>query len=86
MLILPETSVKGAEKIADKVLSVVRHAEMSFTEDKSVRLSLSIGLSSLEVDSDTVDSFIKRTDDAMYASKEGERDRVSTVKSYPLFP
>ena len=55
-------------------------------EDKSIRLSLSIGLSSLEVDSDTVDSFIKRTDDAMYASKEGGRDRVSTVKSYPLFP
>ncbi|MCK9418958.1 MAG: diguanylate cyclase [Nitrospirae bacterium] len=86
MLILPETSVKGAEKIAEKILSVVRNTEMSFMEDKSIRLSLSIGLSSLEVDSDTTDSFIKRTDDAMYASKEGGRDRVSTVKSYPLFP
>lgn len=86
MLILPETPVKGAEKIAEKVLSAVRNAEMNFTEDKSIRLSLSIGLSSLEVDSDTVDSFIKRTDDAMYASKEGGRDRVSTVISYPLFP
>jgi diguanylate cyclase (GGDEF)-like protein/PAS domain S-box-containing protein len=86
MLILPETSVKGAEKIADKILAVVRNAEMSFTEDKSVRLSLSIGLSGLEADSDTTDSLIKRTDDAMYASKEGGRDRVSTVKPYPLFP
>jgi diguanylate cyclase (GGDEF)-like protein/PAS domain S-box-containing protein len=86
MLILPQTSIKGAEKIADKILTAVRNAEMSFTEDKSVRLSLSIGLSSLEADSDTADSLIKRTDDAMYASKEGGRDRVSTVKSYPLFP
>ncbi len=86
MLILPETSVKGAEKIAEKILSAVRNAEMSFTEDKSIRLSLSIGLSKLEADSDTADSLIKRTDDAMYASKEGGRDRVSTVKSYPLFP
>jgi diguanylate cyclase (GGDEF)-like protein/PAS domain S-box-containing protein len=86
MLILPETSVKGAEKIAEKILGVVRNAEMNFIEDKSIRLSLSIGLSRLEADSDTVDSLIKRTDDAMYASKEGGRDRVSTVKSYPLFP
>jgi len=86
MLILPETSIKGAEKIADKILFAVRNAEMSFMEDKSIRLSLSIGLSSLETDSDTTDSFIKRTDDAMYASKQGGRDRVSTVKSYPLFP
>jgi len=86
MLILPQTSIKGAEKIADKILFAVRNAEMSFTEDKSIRLSLSIGLSSLEADSDTPDSLIKRTDDAMYASKQGGRDRVSTVKSYPLFP
>jgi diguanylate cyclase (GGDEF)-like protein/PAS domain S-box-containing protein len=86
MLILPQTSIKGAEKIADKILFAVRNAEMSFTEDKSIRLSLSIGLSSLEADSDTTDSLIKRTDDAMYASKQGGRDRVSTVKSYPLFP
>jgi diguanylate cyclase (GGDEF)-like protein/PAS domain S-box-containing protein len=86
MLILPETSIKGAERIADKILSAVRNAEMSSAEDKSIRLSLSIGLSSLEAESDTADSLIKRTDDAMYASKEGGRDRVSTVNSYPLFP
>jgi diguanylate cyclase (GGDEF)-like protein/PAS domain S-box-containing protein len=86
MLILPETSVKGAEKIAEKILSTVRNSDMNFTEDKTVHLSLSIGLSSLEADSDTPDSLIKRTDDAMYASKEGGRDRVSTVKPYPLFP
>jgi diguanylate cyclase (GGDEF)-like protein/PAS domain S-box-containing protein len=86
MLILPQTSIKGAEKIADKVLSAVRNAEMSFTEDKSIRLSLSVGLSSLEADIDTPDSLIKRTDEAMYASKQGGRDRVSTVNSYPLFP
>jgi diguanylate cyclase (GGDEF)-like protein/PAS domain S-box-containing protein len=86
MLILPETSVKGAERIAEKILSVVRNAEMDFMKDKSIRLSLSIGLSSFEMDSDNTDSFIKRTDDAMYASKESGRDRVSTVKPYPLFP
>jgi diguanylate cyclase (GGDEF)-like protein/PAS domain S-box-containing protein len=85
MLILPETSVKGAEKIAEKILFAVRNAEMNFTEDKSIHLSLSIGLSSLEADTDTADSS-SRTDDAMNASKEGGRDRVSTVKSYPLFP
>lgn len=86
MLILPETSLKGAENLAHKLLSAVRDTELRTKNNRPVRLSMSIGVSNLETDVDTTDSFIKRTDDAMYASKQGGRNRVSTVKPYPLFP
>ncbi|HEX9022142.1 MAG TPA: diguanylate cyclase, partial [Nitrospirota bacterium] len=86
MLILPETSVKGAENLAHKILEAVRGTELRARDGRPVRLSMSIGVSNLEAGIDTTDSFIKRTDDAMYASKQGGRNRISTVKPYPLFP
>ncbi len=86
MIILPETSIKGAEHIADKLLLSVRDTDLRFADDKAIRLSTSIGISGLEADSDTIDSFINRADEAMYASKQSGRDRSSTANPYPLFP
>ncbi len=86
MLILPATSIKGAENLGEKLLSAVHDTDLRSTDDTPIPLSMSIGISSLDVDCDSTDSFIKRTDDAMYASKQGGRNRVSTVKPYPLFP
>ena len=86
MIILPETSLKGAEHIAAKLLLSVREIDLRFADDTSARLSMSIGISGLETDSDTLDSFVKRADEAMYASKQSGRDRSSTAKPYPLFP
>ena len=81
MLILPETSVKGAEHLAEKLLTSVRSLDPESSVTLSLRLSLSIGISGLEAAEDSIDSFIKRADDAMYASKQGGKNRISTV--YP---
>ena len=78
MLILPETSIKGAESLAEKLLNDVRDADLKLTSGKPVRLSLSIGISGFAAGTDTSDSLVKRADGAMYASKQGGRDRVST--------
>jgi len=86
MLILPETSIRGAEYLADKILSAVREVDLRLKDGRPIQLSTSIGLSSLEAGVDSPDSFIKRADEAMYASKQGGRDRVSTARPYPLFP
>jgi diguanylate cyclase (GGDEF)-like protein/PAS domain S-box-containing protein len=86
MLILPETSIKGAENLADKLLSSVRGTSLPLKNDRSIRLSMSIGISGLEAGTDSTDTFMKRADEAMYASKQAGRDRISTAKPYPLFP
>jgi diguanylate cyclase (GGDEF)-like protein/PAS domain S-box-containing protein len=86
MLILPETSIKGAQSLADKILSSVRAASLPLKNGRSIRLSMSIGISGLETETDNTDTFMKRADEAMYASKQAGRDRISTAKYYPLFP
>jgi len=80
MLILPETSDKGAEGLAEKLLNAVRETNLWSQEGKTVRITMSVGVACLELGKDTMDQFIKRADDAMYLSKQGGRDRVSTVK------
>jgi diguanylate cyclase (GGDEF)-like protein len=82
MLILPETSVEGAESLAGKLLSAMRETELRFQDGKLMRLSMSVGVAGLEQnhEGETIDSFVKRADDAMYASKQGGRNRVSTVR------
>ncbi len=78
LLILPETSVQGAENLADKLLAIVRETGLS-AGDIEIRLSLSIGVAGLEAGDENVNLLIKRADSAMYASKQGGRNRVSTV-------
>lgn len=82
MLILPETSIKGAESLAEKLLSAVRDAELHVPNGRPIHLSMSIGIAGLELDreGENIDTFVKRADDAMYVSKQGGKDRVSIVK------
>ncbi len=81
MLILPETTVRGAESLAEKLLFAVRETELRLPDDRRIRLSMSIGIAGLETDhmDENIDFFVKRADDAMYVSKQGGKDRVSIV-------
>jgi diguanylate cyclase (GGDEF)-like protein/PAS domain S-box-containing protein len=83
MIILPETTVRGAESLAEKLLSTVRETELRLPNDKHLRLSMSIGIAGLEADhsGENIDSFVKRADDAMYVSKQCGKDRVSVVNA-----
>jgi len=81
MIILPETTDKGAEGLADKLLAAVRDTDLRFRDERSMPITMSIGIACLEKGTDTIDSFIKRADDAMYLSKQGGKDRVSKAKA-----
>jgi diguanylate cyclase (GGDEF)-like protein len=80
LLILPETSLSGAEGLADKLLAAVRNTDLRSRDGKRIGITISVGVSCLAIGRDNMGSFIKRADDAMYASKQAGRDRVSTVK------
>jgi diguanylate cyclase (GGDEF)-like protein/PAS domain S-box-containing protein len=79
MLILPETSLLGAESLADKILLEIRNTDLRLQDGRIVSLSMSIGVAGISGPEETVDSLVKRADDAMYRSKQGGRDRVSTT-------
>lgn len=79
LLILPETSINGAEGLAEKLLAAVRNTDLRSGDGQRVAITISIGVAGLEIGRDNMDTFIKRADNAMYAAKQGGRDRVSTV-------
>ena len=77
MLILPATSAGGAENLADKLLSVVKNSDILCYEGKQLELSMSIGITALIMGDAEFEPLIKRADDAMYASKQDGKGRVS---------
>jgi diguanylate cyclase (GGDEF)-like protein/PAS domain S-box-containing protein len=81
LLILPETSDKGAEGLADKLLAAVRNTDLRSHDGRLIGITLSIGVACLDIDFDDLDSLLKRADGAMYASKQGGKNRVSTARS-----
>jgi len=78
MMILPETSLAGAESLAEKIRGLIADTDLALEGQKVVKVSLSIGVSSLGPDVDNIDSLIKGADGAMYVSKQSGRNKVST--------
>ncbi len=81
MLILPETSLAGAENLADKLLALVRATALPVPGGRAVPLSISIGVAGLKTSDGTIDTIIKRADKALYSSKQRGRNCVSTLSS-----
>ncbi len=83
MIVLPETSISGAENLAEKLLFAMRETELRFHDGTVIRLSMSIGVANLVGDreDENIDSLVKRADHAMYLSKHAGRNRISVSKS-----
>jgi len=72
IMLLTETPLQGAGLLAERI----RRSIESYSFDKVGLVTLSFGVTQLKK-GDTVDSLIKRTDDAMYDAKTGGRNRVA---------
>ncbi|HEX9021210.1 MAG TPA: diguanylate cyclase, partial [Nitrospirota bacterium] len=80
MIILPETSLAGAESFAEKIRVAVERADI-FSGRQRIRLSLSIGVAGFRTLTDTIDALVARADAALYASKNVGRNKVSVEHS-----
>jgi len=79
MLILPGTSSRGAESLVEKIRADLKLIDLRSRDGRPIPLSMSIGVATLMDETESVDSLIKRADDAMYASKQGGRSRMSSI-------
>jgi diguanylate cyclase (GGDEF)-like protein len=78
-ILLPETDVTGATKIAERIRKRVSNLEVRFGESV-LRTTISVGVAAYPADyPGTVQGLIERADQALYAAKEAGRDRVVTV-------
>lgn len=80
MIILPETSLAGAKKLAEKVRHAVEKLDLEASGSKRIRFTLSMGVASCCPTAEDIDSLVALADTALYASKEAGRNRVSTMK------
>lgn len=82
-IVLPNTDVKGAYLVAEKIRTKI--AEMTLNaEGTSFSITVSIGLMGDEPSSgDSADYWLKEADDALYQAKETGRNRVVLAASCP---
>lgn len=73
---LPETSIEGAQTVAQRLLHAIRHSTVQY-EDHEIRFTVSIGASVLQVgELDSLPQALKRADAALYQAKRQGRDQL----------
>ena len=76
VVILPETNLQAAQKIAERLLLGIRNVRVAL-ENKHTNLTASIGVVERnQLDTQSIDLLISLADQAMYAAKQAGRDRV----------
>ncbi len=73
-LSLPETNIQGATKVAERIRQEVENTEILY-DNNPFFITASIGISEYQ-SGDTLETLIKRSDDAMYRAKTSGRNKV----------
>lgn len=75
IIILPGISIDEAKDVAERIRRIVEEQRFAY-ESLALRVTVSIGFAQLQAGEDAI-SFTKRTDAALYSSKETGRNRVN---------
>jgi diguanylate cyclase (GGDEF)-like protein len=76
-LILPDTSVEEAKKIAERVRVAIETVQFKMDDEvhQEIHLTVSVGITSLML-GDEMNNLLTRADQALYQAKENGRNRV----------
>ncbi len=75
LIILPETSKKGAINVAERIRKKIEDTEFNIISPP-LRVTISFGVASLEDGIKTSTNLLKKADEALYRAKEKGRNRV----------
>jgi len=77
VILLPETSLKNAVFVAEKIRKCIAKSMVSVGGEESFSVSISIGVSKIDVlNESNIEAALKRADDALYEAKNLGRNRV----------
>lgn len=79
VVIMPDTDIAYAHVVAERIRrEVEEHPVIAGNGSKQIYTTLSLGLSCIELESDTPQDLMKRADIALYAAKRAGRNQVVT--------
>ncbi|MEX0409212.1 PleD family two-component system response regulator [Aquibium sp. LZ166] len=76
VVVMPDTDGAIAEKVAERVRSEIERAVFEVGAGEGVPVTVSVGVATLNRAGDSVETLMKRADDALYEAKNGGRNRV----------
>ncbi|WP_457564111.1 GGDEF domain-containing protein, partial [Caminibacter pacificus] len=74
VLILPNTKISGAMKLAERIKNAIENHTFNFNSTP-IKVTTSIGITSASL-TDSVDSLLARADEALYEAKRKGRNRI----------
>ncbi|MCK9398198.1 MAG: GGDEF domain-containing protein [Methylobacter sp.] len=78
VILLSDTDAYGAELLAERIRASIEHHTIAY-DMETIKITASLGVSTLRKD-DTIESFIKRADEAMYTAKNNGRNQVISTQ------
>ncbi len=78
-LLLPETDVDGAGKLAERVLTAIRSEVFHLPDGPDIVITASMGVAAFPDHGGTATDVMRSADDALYRAKTGGRDRVEVA-------
>ncbi len=77
VIIMPDTDIARAYQIGERLRANIAADNFPIGADKSIRVTASVGIATLERGDDTPETVFKRADLALYAAKRRGRNRVA---------
>ncbi|VAW23321.1 Pole remodelling regulatory diguanylate cyclase [hydrothermal vent metagenome] len=76
VVLMPDTNQAQAQDVAERVRQAVADKEFGVSPDRSVDITVSVGVAMNELDDETPETMLKRADMALYRAKHQGRNRV----------
>lgn len=80
MAAMPYTTLQGAREFAQRLMDQVHAQPLALSDGRSIPITLSIGLAQYRPLEDSIDTLVKRADEALYVSKREGRDRITACE------
>ncbi len=82
-IILPETPIKGAIKISERILNNLSKTYISTPNDEKIPIKISIGIASYPTDTDDPEKLLTLADTAMYKAKTLGGGQYAIIQQEP---
>ncbi|MEF9672587.1 GGDEF domain-containing protein [Pseudomonas sp. PCH446] len=86
MILLPQTSLEGAQVIAERLRSSIATTSFNISQQRLTRVTVSIGVSQSGRDGDSIEEILRVADQRLYDAKHQGRNCVVTSIKTSLQP